>query len=392
MSTFLVGLDLGQTADPSALAVVEVVRRFPAGAVPDPDVTPLVNHFNVRHLQRWPLGTPYPGIVKDVTALLERPPLPGARLVVDATGVGRAVVDLFRQTSLRPNLVPVTITPGHRALFARGSWYVCKKDLAGALQAALGQGRLKVADLPEREQLFRELRTFSIKVNRATGNESFEALCEKDHDDLVLAVALPVWLHERTTRAGPTLRVYRSGEYSARKGPPLRVIVCSAEELPQLPLDRPAALVYLADPEPVGRAELPGHALAQVAGSLVLSFADLDAEEHAPTWNEPVPPYGRPARELMMSPADGKRLWSFVGRTLRGHRQPPPDVLLIADGGGGDRRALSVSYRLCDSLRLPRESVLFRPADPDWRAGAKDRAPNARVYAMTRECRWAVIL
>jgi hypothetical protein len=379
---FLVGLDLGQTADPSALAVLEVMQRFPAGAMPDPDVTPLVNHYNVRHLRRWPLGTSYVDIVKDVTALLERPPLPGARLVVDATGVGRAVVDLFLRTSLRPNLTAVTITAGHRALPTKGGWNVCKKDLAGALQAALGQGRLKVADLPEREQLFHELRTFSIKVNRETGNESFEALCERDHDDLVLAVALPLWLHEKTDRAGPALRIYSAGQRigwygddrRGRNGPPLRMIVCSRGELPQLPLERPAALLYLADPEPVGRAGLPEHALLKLEGALALSFADLDAEEHAATWNEPVPPYNRPARELMMSAADGKRLWAFVSRTFKGHYQAPPNVLLIADGGGGDEQVPKLA---------PRADVVYRVQDGgEGRAGAGDcpgRGPGAGV-------------
>jgi hypothetical protein len=88
--------------------------------------------------------------------------------------------------------------------------------------------------------------------------------------------------------------------------------------------------------------------------------------------------------------AAGKRLWSFVGRTLRGRHQPAPDVLVIADGG--DRRALSLAYALCDALRFPRESVIFRPNDPDWGAGTKEKAPNARVYSMTRECRSLVVL
>ena len=41
------------------------------------------------HLERMPLGTPYPTIVRHVRALLDTPPLKGnAELVVDATGVG----------------------------------------------------------------------------------------------------------------------------------------------------------------------------------------------------------------------------------------------------------------------------------------------------------------
>ena len=46
------------------------------------------------------------------------------------------------------------------------------------------------------EVLVRELSTFRAKVNIATGNESFEAWRSRDHDDMVLAVALAAWLGE----------------------------------------------------------------------------------------------------------------------------------------------------------------------------------------------------
>jgi hypothetical protein len=38
--------------------------------------------------------------------------------------------------------------------------------------------------------------TFKVKINIATGSESFEAWRQKDHDDLVLAVAMPGWFAE----------------------------------------------------------------------------------------------------------------------------------------------------------------------------------------------------
>ena len=50
--------------------------------------------YRVGYLERLPLGTPYPGIVAHVARLLGR--LPGAELVIDLTGVGRPVFDMFR--------------------------------------------------------------------------------------------------------------------------------------------------------------------------------------------------------------------------------------------------------------------------------------------------------
>lgn len=59
----------------------------------------------------------YPAIVSDVRDLLERPQLRGATaaLVVDATGVGAAVVGLFEDAGLGVRLVPITITAGSEA-------------------------------------------------------------------------------------------------------------------------------------------------------------------------------------------------------------------------------------------------------------------------------------
>lgn len=78
-----------------------------------------------------------------------------------------------------------------------------KKDLAGALIAAFHGERLRIAaGLTEGATLVNELLNFKVKVNIATGNESFEAWREGVHDDLVLAVAMAVWWGEnRTGRA-----------------------------------------------------------------------------------------------------------------------------------------------------------------------------------------------
>ena len=75
--SYFVGLDLGQASDFSAVTVFEQTQRFPKNVVPDPEVTPKVNHYALRYLKRWQLGTSYPVIVEEVVKLCERPPLPG---------------------------------------------------------------------------------------------------------------------------------------------------------------------------------------------------------------------------------------------------------------------------------------------------------------------------
>src|SRR6516165_6508680 len=104
-SDYFLGLDLGQTRDFTALAVLERSPPTNAGtAVEKPD-------YALRHLHRFPLGTPYTEIVPAVATLVRSGPLAESPVVVDQTGVGRAVVDLMRQSA--GWVIPVTITGGH---------------------------------------------------------------------------------------------------------------------------------------------------------------------------------------------------------------------------------------------------------------------------------------
>jgi hypothetical protein len=193
--TFVAGLDLGQVSDFSALAVLERTEGQDRK-----------RHYACRHLQRWALGTPYvgadggAGIAEDTAALVRKLPAE-TTLVVDMTGVGRAVYDALRAAGLRAGrMVAATITAG----FGPGTyppggygWTVPKRTLASSLQAVLGTRRLKVApSLPLAAELTRELENFSVKINLATGAESFEAWREKEKDDIVLAVCLAVWWGE----------------------------------------------------------------------------------------------------------------------------------------------------------------------------------------------------
>jgi hypothetical protein len=100
MSEYTIGIDPGQVQDPTAFAIV---RRV------DGDAKPI---FQCGHLERLPLGTPYPGIITHARRLLQREELLGkAELVLDLTGVGRAVGDMFRQEGMH-SVVRVTITAG----------------------------------------------------------------------------------------------------------------------------------------------------------------------------------------------------------------------------------------------------------------------------------------
>jgi hypothetical protein len=194
---YTIGLDLGKLQDYSALCVIE--RSKP----PQVDAT-----YAIRHLRRWPIGTSYTQVADDVAELAYRPELKTPRIAADMTGVGIAVVEMIGQAlraqagaGRRAELCPILIRGGHAV--TRGddlAWHVAKVQLVSVLQALLSSRRLKIATgLADAEVLVAELKAFSVKITLA-GNEMFEAWRERDHDDLVLAVAMALWLAENAPR------------------------------------------------------------------------------------------------------------------------------------------------------------------------------------------------
>jgi hypothetical protein len=196
----VLGLDLGQAADFSALATltfaVEAIAREAKTAR-----TPAWNAaYACRTLKRWPLGTTYPTIVAQVVAFIRRCAWKKAFLVVDATGVGRPVVDQLRQVGVPAVIVPVTITGGRRAKAADDGYCVPKKILTETLRTLLQQRRLQfAATLPEAPALVRELQRHCVSITSAR-HETFGA-ASGEHDDLVLALELATWWAEMRAEA-----------------------------------------------------------------------------------------------------------------------------------------------------------------------------------------------
>ena len=200
MNPYVLGLDLGQAQDFTALSLVEVVRPEPgAGAQESSGRREPI--FDVRHLERFPLRTPYPEIVARVRAMLQTDPLKGRTwTAADATGVGAPVIDLLTQAGVTP-LVAVTITGGTETIKDPGgkAFRVPKRDLVSGLQVLLQNHRLRIAKgLPETPTLERELLNFQVKISLDTGHDSYGTPWREGlHDDLVLCVALSCWYGAR---------------------------------------------------------------------------------------------------------------------------------------------------------------------------------------------------
>jgi hypothetical protein len=205
---FALGVDLGRQADFTAISLIEKhVRPVPLDHPHAVDSTlrqrVFPPRFTIRHLERRALGEDYIQQAQRVAQIVTNPQIRGrCELVVDKTGVGVAVVDIFRR-DFGLDLVGVTITGGSSETQdpdprCPQDWRVPKINLVSVLQAAFNRGDLKVAkDIAERDTLAKELGDFQVKLTDAgtvtTGARS------GSHDDLVLSVAIALW---RLTRTG----------------------------------------------------------------------------------------------------------------------------------------------------------------------------------------------
>jgi hypothetical protein len=217
----LVGVDLGQQRDYTAISITERVL-VPTGEFyretyysdayggtlwrSTQEGKP---EYQVRHLERPPLGTRYTEIVDRIVELVTQL---GGRpvLAVDATGVGLPVIDMLRKrlreelkrTDTYVDQATITITGGDSVTKnPDGGLRVPKRDLISATLVLLQNGQLKIADALElKDTLVKELLNFRVKINISTAHDSYEAWREGDHDDLVLSVALACWAGERYLR------------------------------------------------------------------------------------------------------------------------------------------------------------------------------------------------
>ena len=231
--SYYIGLDLGQSRDYTALALLEEPVWIPQTELESPGwawrlninieeggwVSPSnLSHWQLehvlsinynrggsggrpyflRHLERFDLGTRYPVVVERVGKLLSSYPLRNNRVafLVDKTGVGAAVVDHFTLGGLSP--IAITIHGGSSVTKdpERGL-RVPKRDLVSATQVLLQNGRLKIAQgLPLAETLKSELLNFRVKIDPQTAHDSYSHWREGDHDDLVLATAMACWYRQ----------------------------------------------------------------------------------------------------------------------------------------------------------------------------------------------------
>ena len=182
-----VGVDIGQQRDYTAIAVIE---RYldPAGH----------SDYHVRHLGRLPLKLDYTRQVDLIIDIVQKMKAQQPDIVVDVGGVGRPILDLL--TSRGISVQGIQLTAGDVVTENGATMNVPKRDIVMALELLFEQKRIRIpASLRHKDLLLAELQNFTVKTTSA-GHDSYNAARESIHDDMVIALALPVWYAERKYR------------------------------------------------------------------------------------------------------------------------------------------------------------------------------------------------
>jgi hypothetical protein len=180
------GIDLGKRQDHTALVALEFHLTKAKDRDPYTGGFPTSAHLVVRYAESLPLGSDHldlPARIRSVLASLPGP-YKQVHLAVDATGESTLIEVLRRDPALRSHpLYPTCITGGHRNSALAGNYHgIPRPDLLTRLRTAFGTGRISLPPLtPGRAELENELIAF-----RSDGQQ-------REHDDLVFALALAVW-------------------------------------------------------------------------------------------------------------------------------------------------------------------------------------------------------
>jgi len=233
MSRYIVSVDLGQLDDYTSIVVAELFTRQNAWLwqIDKPDLPPMINlkmpedfvfvnnvgtvrnpnvcaRLHIRHIERF-RGKSYPDVARHMYALMRRSPLIGAKMLVDATGVGRPVLQMIREG--RVQCSGITITGGRdesRHPTDYRDWLVPKRLLIQSVDALMHRDAIKIApELSEATNLQYELNDFRSRIDPETGYESFSARTS-EHDDVVLALAQICWHATIPERTVTTHEVY----------------------------------------------------------------------------------------------------------------------------------------------------------------------------------------
>jgi hypothetical protein len=193
MSKFIAGLSRGLANDYTTLAVVATFGEYEIN-----------KRYNLRLLERFK-GISSEKLVEQVMAFINKKPLKeNTSIAVDVAGFGKTLVDTFAKTKLQ--YVMVSVTEDDAVISEEVNHRVSKKELISNLQFLFISERLRVKqDLPLSNIFIKELLGYRLK-NTSQDHENQRVSKERNHDDLVFALALACWYGQEVGRKEVRLR------------------------------------------------------------------------------------------------------------------------------------------------------------------------------------------
>jgi hypothetical protein len=194
------GIDLGKAIDPSTVAILRKCRKPIEVVAGDLNRALDANlrqrlgpaKIYVEFGGRIPLKTDYVEQARRLKALSEMEPYKThcKDWVTDASGVGKAMVDILESVGL--HTTRVTIVSSRGELKPDGTVTVSKTDLMAALMASFAQREIKISPkLPDYVEIQKQLRAMQASFT-AAGAMTFNG-ASGTHDDFCVATALALW-------------------------------------------------------------------------------------------------------------------------------------------------------------------------------------------------------
>jgi hypothetical protein len=216
-------LDPGKRRDPAAVMIGKQRRTILDGTPELGKPDRIVHFIDVVFAEQF-IDKPYPELVEYVQKLVGmRDVVNNADLVVDATGVGEAVVDLMHGAGLSP--IPILVTGGtqvHRIYADAGKVFaqppgstrlaplralkeihVPRTDIIAAGGLVLEQGRVKIArSLKWAREIQKQLENLTDKPKPEGPESPSPVEAEEVHDDFAFAFCLLAWWFTRGATDG----------------------------------------------------------------------------------------------------------------------------------------------------------------------------------------------
>ena len=184
--TSVMGLDLGYSKHPSALALLTDTEQIQSPYTWADPTHPKLSHWILSYAKVWPTNTPFTNIARETIALAasykRQQPNGMLYIVPDTTGLGTPVLESLYHAR-KAAQVPATIeglifTGGHTVSshkhhnYGLDIYHVPKLQLLNSLSLALESGLLKIpTDLPERDILHAQLAALEVHYPSKSGSQ-----------------------------------------------------------------------------------------------------------------------------------------------------------------------------------------------------------------------------